>query len=172
MAFDRRGFLKASASGLAAAGTGSILSAVASAADSDLGPSALPSGALESAPLDALPGKVPLIKKSYRPPNFETPVRYFNEPFTSNDAFFVRYHLAAIPQVEGAQWRPSRRRRSGRESRYELVLEQLKHDFEAVEIGRGMPMLGKSARAVRNPTCPESNGATAPWAMPSGRAQG
>ncbi len=133
MVFDRRGFLKASASGLAAAGTGSVLSAVARAADSTLGPAALPSGALESAVLDALPGKVPLIKKSYRPPNYETPVRYFNEPFTSNDAFFVRYHLAAIPQVDGAQWRLSVGGEAA-EKPFELSLKQLKHDFEAVEL--------------------------------------
>src|SRR6185295_9366422 len=107
MGFDRREFLKASASGLVVAGTGSALSMTASAADSTLGPAALPAGALQSSVLEALPGKVALIKKSYRPPNFETPVRYFNEPFTSNDAFFVRYHLAGIPKVDAAAWRLS-----------------------------------------------------------------
>ena len=33
----------------------------------------LPSGTLESQLLDALPGKVPLLKHSFRPPNYETP---------------------------------------------------------------------------------------------------
>jgi hypothetical protein len=47
--------------------------------------------------LDALPGKQPLIKLSYRPPNYETPVAFFSSPITRNDAFFVRYHLADIP---------------------------------------------------------------------------
>ena len=46
--------------------------------------------------LYALPGKVPLIKKTYRPPNFETPIEYFRTPITPNNAFFVRYHLAAF----------------------------------------------------------------------------
>ncbi|MGZ5139510.1 MAG: twin-arginine translocation signal domain-containing protein, partial [Burkholderiales bacterium] len=39
----------------------------------DLGPPTLPAGALESAVLGSLPGKRPLIKRSYRPPNYETP---------------------------------------------------------------------------------------------------
>jgi len=56
----------------------------------------LPEGILEAHTLEALPGKKPLIKKTYRPPNYETPVKYFNEMFTPNDAFFVRYHLSVI----------------------------------------------------------------------------
>ena len=39
---------------------------------------------------DTLPGKVPLIKKTFRPPNFETPIKYFRTAITRNDAFFVR----------------------------------------------------------------------------------
>jgi hypothetical protein len=34
----------------------------------------LPSGTIESQLLDALPGKQPLLKHSFRPPNYETPV--------------------------------------------------------------------------------------------------
>jgi len=37
----------------------------------------LPAGVYDTAILDALPGKEPLIKLSYRPPNYETPVSYF-----------------------------------------------------------------------------------------------
>ena len=48
---------------------------------------------------------MPLIKKTYRPPNFETPVEYFRSPITRNDAFFVRYHLAGIPEVKTADWK-------------------------------------------------------------------
>src|SRR5512147_1301718 len=94
--FDRRRFLLTGAAGLAAASASSLR---ALAADAELGPAELPSGTLEASVLEALPGKVALIKKSWRPPNFETPVSYFNEAFTPNDAFFVRYHLAGIPEV-------------------------------------------------------------------------
>jgi len=60
---------------------------------------ALPSGVREAAALETLPGKKPLIKLSYRPPNYETPIDHFREPITPNDAFFVRYHLAGIPDA-------------------------------------------------------------------------
>jgi DMSO/TMAO reductase YedYZ molybdopterin-dependent catalytic subunit len=55
--------------------------------------------------LVALPGKKPLIQHALRPPNFETPLADLAAPFTRNDAFFVRYHLAVIPWVEPASWR-------------------------------------------------------------------
>ena len=55
-----------------------------------LGFAEIPDGTLAEAVLYALPGKVPLIKKTYRPPNFETPVEYFRTPITPNNAFFVR----------------------------------------------------------------------------------
>jgi len=43
-----------------------------------LGPAELPEGTLSSAVLEALPGKKPLIKRSFRPPNYETPVERFH----------------------------------------------------------------------------------------------
>src|SRR5262249_23391467 len=55
--------------------------------------------------LDALPGKKPLIKLTYRPPNYETPLEYFRTAITPNDAFFVRYHLADIPEVDAKTWK-------------------------------------------------------------------
>ena len=55
--------------------------------------------------LDALPGKKPLIKLSYRPPNYETPIQYFRTAITPNDAFFVRYHLSGIPEVDAKTWK-------------------------------------------------------------------
>ena len=55
--------------------------------------------------LIALPGKKPLIKRSFRPPNFETPLSDLRQPFTANDAFFVRYHLAVIPEIDVRAWR-------------------------------------------------------------------
>src|SRR6266498_3848266 len=68
-------------------------------------PLSLLSGAVAEQLLEALHGKLPLIKKTYRPPNYETPISYFNEEFTPNNAFFVRYHLADIPEVDAAAWK-------------------------------------------------------------------
>src|SRR5262249_12538965 len=52
-----------------------------------------------------LPGKKPLIKLSYRPPNYGTPNEYFRTAITPNDAFFVRYHLSNIPEVDVKTWK-------------------------------------------------------------------
>jgi DMSO/TMAO reductase YedYZ molybdopterin-dependent catalytic subunit len=60
----------------------------------------VPAGLDGSAVLEALPGKQPLIKLSYRPPNYESPLQYFDTPITPNDRFYVRYHLADIPNVD------------------------------------------------------------------------
>src|SRR5690242_2488874 len=73
-------------------------------------PEALPSGTRSEATLEALPGKKPLIKLAYRPPNYETPIEYFRAPITPNDAFFVRYQLAGIPEsddktIDPKSWR-------------------------------------------------------------------
>lgn len=96
-------------------------------------PGGLPSGASEAGILEALPGKKPLIKRSFRPPNFETPVKFFNELYTPNDAFFVRYHLATVAQVNARDWRL----RVGGDSAVkprEFTLEELRRNFEQVEI--------------------------------------
>ena len=47
----------------------------------------LPEGVYDTATLGALPGKKPLIKLSYRPPNYETPLSHFTSEFTPNDFF-------------------------------------------------------------------------------------
>ncbi|HKQ16572.1 MAG TPA: molybdopterin-dependent oxidoreductase [Steroidobacteraceae bacterium] len=90
-------------------------------------------GAAESADeaLVALPGKRPLIKRTFRPPNYETPLADLRSQITANDAFFVRYHLAAIPEIDPRTWRlrvggPSVQRQ------LELSLADLKRDFERV----------------------------------------
>lgn len=64
----------------------------------------LPAGAVGSAVMDTLPGKRPLIKRTFRPPNYETPVPLFRHAFTPNDAFYVRWHMG-VPDVTLAAWR-------------------------------------------------------------------
>ena len=76
--------------GLALLGPRCALAATVGSA-AELGLAEIPDGALAEQYLYALPGKVPLIKKTYRPPNFETPIEYLRTPVTRNDAFFVRW---------------------------------------------------------------------------------
>ena len=64
----------------------------------------LPAGTVASSALDTLPGKRSLMRRTFRPPNFETPVELFREAYTPNDAFYVRWH-SAVPEVALADWR-------------------------------------------------------------------
>jgi DMSO/TMAO reductase YedYZ molybdopterin-dependent catalytic subunit len=116
----RRGFLWA--------GAGSWVAARARAADS--------AGALVGDPPEvvaALPGKRGLIQHAFRPPNFETPLAELAAPFTRNDAFFVRYHLAIVPEVDPAQWRLKVGGASAQRP-LELSLGELKREFELVTL--------------------------------------
>lgn len=42
-------------------------------------------------------GKDSLLLLTERPPNLETPLKYFKEDYTPNSVFFVRWHLAGLP---------------------------------------------------------------------------
>jgi len=98
-----------------------------------LGFAELPDGTLAEQALFKLPGKVPLIKKTYRPPNFETPVEYFRTPITRNDAFFVRWHLAGIPEVKASEWSLTAGGESA-ERELKISLADLKRDFKPAEV--------------------------------------
>lgn len=118
----RRQFIKKTASVLAAFGGLSLWqrSTLAIAAEEASIPSDLNS-------------KEALIKRTYRPPNYETPVDYFDVPFTPNKHFFVRYHHAVIPEVNAEQWRL----RIGGDAilkPLEFTLDQLRTGFKTVEI--------------------------------------
>src|SRR5258706_2238730 len=101
-----RRHLVTAGAGLALGGSGLALNSRTAAAAIDL-PAALPEGTGNNAILDGLPGKKPLIKLSYRPPNYETPIEYFRTAITPTDAFFVRYHLSNIPEVDVRTWKIS-----------------------------------------------------------------
>ena len=103
--FTRRHLIKTAGAGLALTGSAFGLRSVETAAAPIDLPAALPEGVRSNAMLDALPGKKPLIKLSYRPPNYETPIEYFRTAITPNDAFFVRYHLSNIPEVDVRTWK-------------------------------------------------------------------
>jgi DMSO/TMAO reductase YedYZ molybdopterin-dependent catalytic subunit len=53
--------------------------------------------------LAKIPGKQPLIQLSDRPPNLESPIQAFRTAITPNDQFFVRYHLAGIPDAKSLE---------------------------------------------------------------------
>ena len=56
-----------------------------------------------------LPEKSELLLQTDRPPNLETPLRYFREDLTPNEAFYVRWHLAVLPTtVDPADVPPDR----------------------------------------------------------------
>jgi DMSO/TMAO reductase YedYZ molybdopterin-dependent catalytic subunit len=120
----RRSVLQTAVGGLALAGGGFF---------GELARAGLPSGTIESGTLETLPGKQPLLKRSYRPPNYETPLAYFDDVITPNDRFFVRWHLMQIPEIDAADWRLTvGGDAAGRE--FVLTLEELKRDFEPVEV--------------------------------------
>src|SRR5713226_7623693 len=55
-------------------------------------------GTLSSpADLDRFPEKTEMILLTDRPPLLETPLHYFRQDLTPNEAFFVRWHLSGIP---------------------------------------------------------------------------
>ncbi len=144
----RRIWLKAAALGSASV----LLPRTLLARDDILGPSDLPQGFLETGTLDNLPGKMPLIRKSFRPPNFETPISYFQEAFTPNNAFFVRYHVADIPQVDAETWRLSISGEAAGKA-VQFSLSDLKTQFEQVEIN-ALCMCSGNRRGLFKPHVP------------------
>jgi DMSO/TMAO reductase YedYZ molybdopterin-dependent catalytic subunit len=94
----RRHLLATAGAGTALAVSG--LSKISQAAAAvDLSPG-VPDGIASYVTMGTLPGKKPLIQLADRPPNFEAPLEYLRTPITPNDEFFVRYHLADIPDVD------------------------------------------------------------------------
>ncbi len=127
----------------------------------------LPAGAVSSGILDALPGKRPLIKRSFRPQNYETPVAMFREAFTPNDAFYARWH-SAVPEVSLADWR-LRIAGPGVQSPREFTQAELTRKFKVHEVA-AVNQCSATGAACSCRTCPACSGATARWAMRCGAA--
>lgn len=132
---SRREFLKGAASGLMAAGGSILVPGWAKAADRfSIAAPMLASGNVAASTLETLPGKKPLIKRTFRAPNYETPIEYFNDVLTPNDAFFVRWHLNGIPEeITAENWRLSIGGDAVK-TPVVLTLANLKQDYEHVEI--------------------------------------
>lgn len=126
MMTTRRRLLTAAGAGAVLAGSGLRFSNdfEAQAAGLEL-PAALPQGLRAEAAMEALPGKKPLIRLADRPPQYETPIEYLRTAITPNDAFFVRYHLTVIPEVDAKTWKISVGG-DGADGRLELNLDDLK----------------------------------------------
>jgi len=60
---------------------------------------------LAGRPLVRYPEKTDLILLTSRPPQLETPMKYFERAITPNDAFYVRYHIYPPTQVDLTTWR-------------------------------------------------------------------
>ncbi len=95
-------------------------------------------------PLVTFPQKRPLMVMTTRPPQLETPFPIFNESiFTPNDAFFVRWHLANIPQeFDMDNFRLTIRGRVNHP--LSLSLHELQTQFEQVEIAAVCQCAGNS----------------------------
>ncbi|HET8540321.1 MAG TPA: molybdopterin-dependent oxidoreductase [Anaeromyxobacter sp.] len=150
---ERRRFLKDVARGIVVVGAGTLVPGIVrGAGGAGLATPGLPEGANEGAVLHALPGKRPLVKRTYRPPNYETPLDYLDQPFTPNDAFFVRYHLTNIPEVGRAQWRLEVGG-DAVEKPFALGFDDLTRGFEQVEVA-ALCLCSGNRRGLSEPHVP------------------
>ena len=104
-------------------------------------------------PVARFPEKVALRVVNDRPPCLETPWRYFREDLTPNEAFYVRWHLQAIPTV--IDLRTWRLKVAGHVERpLELSLDELKR-MEPVSVVAVNQCSGNS-RSLFQPRVPGS----------------
>jgi DMSO/TMAO reductase YedYZ molybdopterin-dependent catalytic subunit len=131
---SRRDFLKTTSGLVLASGGGWLATHAHGAVPNPPGLAPLPAGAVAESELEAIAGKVPLIKRTWRPPNYETPLQYFAEDFTPNKAFFVRYHLAGIPPpIAPREW-TLRIGGDAASTPFLIDFEELKRDYPPVEL--------------------------------------
>lgn len=79
------------------------------------------------------PEKSELILLTDRPPQLETPLHYFRQDLTPNEAFFVRWHLEAIPTL--VDLRTFRLNVSGHVRKpLQLSMDDLRTQFEPTSI--------------------------------------
>ena len=136
--------------GAALAVSGLSLPKLAEAAGVDLSPG-VPGDLKDVVAMEALPGKKPLIRLSYRPPNYESPLEYFRTPITPNDQFFVRYHLSDIPDVDAKTYKIAVGG-DGANGQTEITLDDLKK-MPAVEVVAVNQCSG-NRRGLSNPHVP------------------
>jgi sulfite dehydrogenase (cytochrome) subunit A len=88
---------------------------------------------LDGRPLVRYPEKTDLILLTARPPQLETPMKYFDRAITPNDTFFVRYHVFPVPtSVDLGTWRLKVHGHVDRP--VELSMDDLKTKFPATKV--------------------------------------
>ncbi len=148
--FDRRTFLRlTTASGAAALLPGCNRGASTAAEPSEQNADVPPVPATRPIEMARFPEKADLILLTDRPPQLETPLRYFREDLTPNDAFFVRWHLGLIPTtIDAATFRLSV---GGHvEEPLSLSLDELRKNFEPISYAAVAQCSGNS-RALYQP---------------------
>jgi sulfite dehydrogenase len=96
--------------------------------------------------------KKDMILLTDRPPNFETPLKYFLLDFTPNDVFFVRWHLSGLPStVDENQFRLHVSGHVNRE--LSLSLHDLKTSYEQVSMN-ALCVCAGNARSFFDPRVP------------------
>jgi sulfite dehydrogenase (cytochrome) subunit A len=134
---DRRGFLRA----VAALGAGTLVPNLNWAAGD--AKTQATSGAVQRVRMVRYPQKTDLILLTDRPPQLETPLKYFRTDLTPNDAFFVRWHLSGIPT--SVDTRTFRLALGGHvNTPLALSIDQLKKEFEPVSMAAVAQCSGNS----------------------------
>ena len=129
----------------AVAGAGTVLPPLRGALGAD---TSAAKAAAARPELVRFPEKTDLILLTDRPPNLETPIKYFREDLTPNEAFFVRWHLAIIPTaVDPSDVPPDRRR--ARRAGAGAFAGRAAQELRAVVDGRGQSVLGQLAQLFR-----------------------
>jgi len=119
---NRRGFLQ-----LIGAASAAALAASCNRINSFAGTLSNPSN------LARFPEKIELILLTDRAPQLETPLHYFRQDLTPNEAFFVRWHLEGVPTA--VDLRTFRLNVSGHvRQRLQLSVEELRTKFEPMSI--------------------------------------
>ncbi len=115
--FTRRDFLKSAGALTAMSAIGGLPLDIFAAADTRT--------------LARFPEKTDLILLTSRPPQLETPLKYFRELITPNDALFVRWHIANIPmEVDLNTWRL--KVGGNTEKELQLSMDDLRTKFEKI----------------------------------------
>jgi len=97
-------------------------------------------------------GKNEMLLLTDRPPNYETPLKYFLLDFTPNDVFFVRWHLSGLPSAINED--TFRLRISGNVKReMALSMNDLETKFEPVSLNALCACAG-NARSFFDPRVP------------------
>ncbi len=103
-------------------------------------------------PLVRFPEKDPLILLTDRPPQLETPLHYFREDLTPNEAHFVRWHLSGVPTaVDLKTWRLEIT--GNVRARLSLTLDDVKKGFVPVSIV-ALNQCSGNARSLFEPPVP------------------